>query len=210
MIDFVALDFETADPTHPCSLGIAVVEDSQITLVKHWLIKPACYPYFHFYAQKIHGIKKEDVEFMPNFGQLWQEIKPFIENNTLVAHNAAFDISILKKTLQFYKIPVPKFNYFCSYLTARIAWKDTKKASLDYLCEQEHIEFKHHNADSDAYACAKLFLRELEILGIEDLRDLQKITRKVAKDERIAKQERDILKELRRQEKLRFNDNSTS
>ena len=59
MIDFVALDFETADPTHPCSLGIAVVEDSQITLVKHWLIKPACYPYFHFYAQKFMALRKK-------------------------------------------------------------------------------------------------------------------------------------------------------
>jgi len=217
MIDFVAIDFETADPTHPCSLGIAVVEDSKIVLVKQWLIKPACYPYFHFYAQKIHGIKKEDVEFEPNFGELWDEIKPFIENKTLVAHNAAFDIGILKKTLQFYKLPVPKFKSFCSYLTARIAWKDSKKASLDFLCEQENIEFTHHNADSDAYACAKLFLRELEILGITDLKVLDKITRRVAKEEKIAKEERAILKEQRREERfklyeenLKLNNDSTT
>ncbi|MBP6429341.1 MAG: 3'-5' exonuclease [Bacteroidales bacterium] len=206
MIDFVAIDFETADPTHPCSLGIAVVEDSKIVLVKQWLIKPACYPYFHFYAQKIHGITKEDVKFEPDFGELWSEIKPYLENKTLVAHNAAFDVGILKKTLQFYELPVPKFKSFCSYLTARIAWKDTKKASLDFLCEQENIEFEHHNADSDAYACARLFLRELEILEITDLKVLDKITRRVAKEEKIAKEERAILKEHRREERLKISD----
>jgi len=210
MLDFVAIDFETADPTHPCSLGIAVVEDSKIILVKQWLIKPACYPYFHFYAQKIHGIKKKDVEFEPNFGELWPEIRPYLEDKILVAHNASFDINVLKNTLKFYNLPLPKFKHFCSYKTARIVWKDTKKASLDFLCEQENIEFTHHNADSDAYACAKLFLRELEILGIDDLKELDKITRRVAKEERIAKQERDIQKEIRRQERLSLNNNSTT
>lgn len=202
MLDFVAIDFETADPTHPCSLGIAVVRDSQIALVKQWLIKPACYPYFHFYAQKIHGIKKEDVKFEPEFDELWIEIKPFIENQTLVAHNANFDIGILRKTLEHYKIDVPKFNYFCTYQIARLTWKYSKKYSLDFLCEQEKIEFSHHNADSDAYACARLLLREMEILGIEDFKLLKKITNKATKEEKIAKQERDILKQLRKQEKL--------
>lgn len=202
MLDFVAIDFETADPTHPCSLGIAVVRDSKIVFVKQWLIKPACYPYFHFYAQKIHGIKKEDVKFEPEFNELWNEIKPFIENQTLVAHNANFDIGILRKTLEHYKIAIPKFNYFCTYQIARLTWKDSKKYSLDFLCEQEKIEFSHHNADSDAYACARLLLREMEILGIEDLKLLKKITNKATKDEKLAKQERDILKQLRKQEKL--------
>jgi len=202
MINFVAIDFETADPTHPCSLGIAVVEDSKITLVKQWLIKPACYPYFHFYSQKIHGIKKEDVEFQPEFDGLWPQIKPYIENQIIVAHNAHFDVGILRKTLIHYKIPIPRFTSFCSYTTARIAWKDSKKASLDFLCEQEGIEFEHHNADSDAYACAKLFLRELEILGIDDLQDLQTITRKVAKEARLDKKAREAEKERLRQEKI--------
>ncbi len=202
MIDFVAIDFETADPNCPCSLGIAVVKDSKIVFVKQWLIKPSCYPYFHFYAQKIHGIKKEDVEFEPEFDKLWSEIKPFIENQTLVAHNASFDIGVLRKTLEHYKIKVPKFNHFCTYQIARLTWKDYTKYSLDFLCEKENIEFSHHNADSDAYACARLLLREMEVLGIKDLNTLKKITQKASKDEKIAKQERDIMKQMRKKEKL--------
>jgi len=202
MIDFVAIDFETADINCPCSLGVAVVRDSKIVLVKQWLIKPSCYPYFHFYAQKIHGIHKEDVKFEPEFDELWHEIKPYIENQTLVAHNASFDMSILRKTLDFYEIEHPKFSHFCTYQIARLAWKDYKKYSLDFLCEKENIDFKHHNADSDAYACARLLLREMEVLGIEDLNSLKKITQKANRDEKIAKQEREILKKIKRQEKL--------
>ncbi|HBN04643.1 MAG TPA: DNA polymerase III subunit epsilon [Bacteroidales bacterium] len=202
MIDFVAIDFETADSFHPCSLGLALVRNSKVVEVKHWLIKPSCYPYFHFYAQKIHGIHKEDVEFEPEFDELWHQIKPFIENQTLVAHNADFDIRVLRKTLGQYKLEEPKFRYFCSYRTARIVWKDSKKASLDFLCKQENIELEHHNADSDAYACALLFLRELELLGISDLTQLQKINRRVTKELKIAKEERAILRLLRRAERL--------
>lgn len=206
MIDFTAIDFETADPNHPCSLGLAVVKDSKVVQVKHWLIKPSCYPYFHYFAQKIHGIKKQDVEFEPEFDELWTEIKPFIEGQTLVAHNADFDIGILRKTLKHYKLSVPSFRYFCSYRTARIVWKEGKKASLDFLCKQENIELEHHNADSDAYACALLFLRELELLGISDLSQLQKISKQVTKDLRKEKQERETLKQLRRSEKQSLKD----
>ncbi|MDR0970845.1 MAG: 3'-5' exonuclease [Bacteroidales bacterium] len=201
MIDFVAIDFETADPNNPCSLGIAQVENSEVTLVKQWLIKPACYPYFHFYSQKIHKITKEDVQFQPEFDKLWVEIAPFISNRTLVAHNAAFDISVLKKTLQYYKIPIPKFNYFCSYLTARLAWKDNQKYSLDFLCNQEKINLTHHRADSDAYGCAQIFLRELQILNISNLNELKKISKKVEREENLAKKERQLIRELKKEEK---------
>ena len=142
------------------------------------------------------------VEFEPEFDELWHQIKPFIENQTLVAHNADFDIRVLRKTLGQYKLEEPKFRYFCSYRTARIVWKDSKKASLDFLCKQENIELEHHNADSDAYACALLFLRELELLEISDLTQLQKINRRVTKELKIAKEERAILRLLRRAERL--------
>jgi DNA polymerase-3 subunit epsilon len=173
MFDFVAIDFETAHRFFPCSLGIAVVKNSQIELVKNWLIKPICYPYFHFYAQKIHGIKKKDVECEPFFGDLWQEIKPFLENTTLVAHNADFDMNVLRKTLYYYKQPIPKNKYYCTYQIARQLWKESPKFSLDFLCNQEKIEFVHHKSDQDAIACAKLFLRELELLEVNSFSELK-------------------------------------
>lgn len=173
MFNFVAIDFETADTYKPCSLGIAVVQNSKITEVKHWLIKPICYPYFHFYAQKVHGIKKEDVMYEPEFDELWDEIRPYLEEKIVIAHNAAFDIGVLRKTLVNYKIPLPKLYYYCSCIIARKAWSENTKSSLDFLCNQESIELNHHRADSDAIACAKIFLREMEVLESNDFFDLK-------------------------------------
>ena len=172
--DFVAIDFETAHLYFPCSIGIAVVRNSQIQLVKNWLIKPVCYPYFHFFAQKIHGIHKQDVEFSPCFDELWQEIQPFLEGMTIVAHNAAFDINVLRKTLQHYNLPKPKSNYLCTYQIARKVWKEQTKYSLDFLCNQHDIAFEHHKSDQDAMACAKLLLREIEDLEVSSFTELRR------------------------------------
>ncbi len=158
----------------PCSLGIAVVRDSKIVETRHWLIKPICYPYFHFFAQRIHGIKKEDVCNKPCFDGLWEEIAPYFEGQTLIAHNASFDINVLRKTLRHYKLSLPTARYFCTYQIARLIWRESPKYSLDYLCNLFDIQFQHHRADADAEACACLLLKEAEALGAIDLNDLKR------------------------------------
>lgn len=173
MFDFVSIDFETADKYIPCSLGLTVVENSQIVCTKNWLIKPICFPYFHFYAQKIHGIHKEDVENKPEFNQLWHEIEPYLYDKIIIAHNASFDINVLRKTLLHYGIPKPKARYLCTYQLSRIVWKESTKFSLDHLCNQENITLNHHRAESDAEACARLFLREAEILEANNFYELK-------------------------------------
>jgi DNA polymerase-3 subunit epsilon len=177
VFDFVAIDFETATNYIPCSLGIAVVKQSQIVEVRNWLIKPICFPYFHFYAQKIHGIHKEDVENEPTFDLLWNEIEPYLQNTIIVAHNANFDVNVLRKTLFHYHIPKPKSRYLCTYVLARFVWKESKKFSLDFLSNQEHIELNHHHSDSDAEACARLLLKEAEHLNCNDFNELKKVTK---------------------------------
>lgn len=174
MFDFVAIDFETADTYKPCSLGIAMVKSSEVVLVKHWYIKPICYPYFHFYAQKVHGIHKEDVKNEPEFDELWHEVEPYIRDRIIIAHNASFDLAVLRKTLKHYKLQVPQLYYYCTQRIAKKAWPNNKKSSLDYLCKQENIELDHHRADSDARACAELFIREMEVLGVNSLQELKK------------------------------------
>lgn len=173
MFDFVAIDFETADKYIPCSLGIAVVKNSEITETHNWLIKPICYPYFHFYAQKIHGIHKKDVEFSPEFDKLWEEVRPYLDNQILIAHNASFDINVLRKTLRHYKMELPTARYFCTYQIARLVWADSPKYSLDYLCHNFGFEFQHHKSDADAVGCAKLLLKEAEVLGVTDFSQLK-------------------------------------
>lgn len=176
MFDFTAIDFEAAAGYMPCSIGIAVVKDSKVVEVENHLIKPICFPYFQWYAQKIHGIHEQDVADQPTFDKLWPKIEKYFADTMIIAHNAAFDINVLRKTLAHYKISRPQARYMCSYVLARKVWNNNQKYSLDFLCSQEKIELNHHHSDSDALACAKLLLREAEILGCEDFTQLRKVS----------------------------------
>jgi len=71
----------------------------------------------------IHGITPEDTENAPRIHEVWDEVAEFIGNRTLVAHNAAFDMSVLRKSFAIRKSPVPhEYEYLCTYLLARSVW----------------------------------------------------------------------------------------
>ncbi len=81
-----------------------------------------------------------------------------MENQHLVCHNASFDLIKLQSTLSFYNIPNPDYTYSCTL--------ELFGGKLEECCEEQNIEFtNHHDALSDAEACAKLYLKFLENSG---------------------------------------------
>lgn len=102
----------------------------------------------------IHGITPEKTKDEPLFPQIWEKVLPIIKNRLIVAHNTAFDIDCLKKTLTYYNLEIPDFKTDCTF-------KRTG-SRLDSLCEAYNIELtNHHNAVSDAIACAKIYIKLL-------------------------------------------------
>ena len=173
-MDFITIDFETATSGRdaPCEIGLTFVENSKIIESKSWLINPeVCFNPFNFY---IHGISEKDVENEPTFPVIWKEVLPLIEGKFLIAHNAAFDMSVLRGTLERYNIPFPTFNYACSYIFSKNIWGDLSSYSLKYLCHVNSIRFKHHRAKSDSLATAELCLKGFEKAGITSLEELPK------------------------------------
>jgi len=94
-MDFITLDFETATSQRgsPCEIGLTFVKENQIIETRSWLIQPINNEYDEFNIY-IHGITPEDTADKPEFNEIWNEIKPLIENQFLIAHNAGFDISV--------------------------------------------------------------------------------------------------------------------
>jgi DNA polymerase-3 subunit epsilon len=89
------------------------------------------------------------------FDKAWIKIKPFICNQNVVAHNGhSFDFNCLKQALEYYHLVKPEFNTYCTY--------QIFGAKLNLLCEQYNIKLEHHDALSDATACAELFLLHLK------------------------------------------------
>lgn len=161
-MNFTAIDFETAHDVFPCEIGLTRVENGQIIASESWLIKPACFPYMNHWNQKVHGISSADVVNSPTFEDLWSELKPWFEDNYLVAHNAAFDMRVLRSALAYYDLAIPWAEYFCSVSLSRKTWKHLPSHSLGVVSQYHNIQFKHHRAGDDANACAIIALKAFE------------------------------------------------
>ncbi len=169
-MDFIAIDFETANNNYnsACALGLVMVENKEIVNSKYYLIQP---PTLDFSPNniEIHGIKPEDVENSPKFPEVWKEISKYFNNtNCIIAHNATFDMTVLKACLENYNLEIPKFNYVCSMVISgrgvrKLGYYARDYRKLDEICQLFNIELNHHHALSDAKACAEIVLKTLDI-----------------------------------------------
>ena len=155
---YTSIDFETAHGKRwsICQVGLVRVENGIITDQLSVLVKPP--DNFYFYRNiEIHGITPQKTANAETFDMVWQQLEPFIKNQNLVAHNGfSFDFPVLSKTLEYYGMPTPSFIGHCTY---RI-FKD----NLASLCRKHNINLNHHDALSDALACAELYKLHLNEL----------------------------------------------
>lgn len=160
-MEFLALDFETATPQadSPCELGIAVVRGGVVREVRNWLIKPRYWPYFSPWNVAVHGIRPQDVAEAPRWEDIWPEVSELLHDATIVAHNASFDMGVLRSTLASHGLAHPTFQYFCSVSMARKVWPGRASYGLKPMCDMHGIPLKHHRAGNDAEATAELVLR---------------------------------------------------
>ncbi len=156
---FTAIDFETAINHHICAVGIVTVENGRIVDEYHALIQPPNNRY-NWYNIQVHGITEKDTANAPFFVELYPEIKKRLFGRTVVAHNEAFDRNVLKKTMADYGLDYSDLNisdrWECTVKIYRS--KGFRPASLDACCRIMEIDLNHHEALSDARACALLFL----------------------------------------------------
>lgn len=173
-MDFVAIDFETATSqrTSICSMGICVVEDNQVKEVKEILVKPVPFE-FNEYNIAIHGITPQMVMYKPTFDKYWDEVRPYLEGKLVIAHNASFDINVLLRTLEQFGIDFPEFEYLCTVKLSQKAYPDLLSHKLNCLGTALGINFSHHTACDDAYACAMVFVNILEDFGIDSIKELK-------------------------------------
>src|SRR5690554_3987157 len=122
---YVAIDFETANNEliSACSVGLAKMEDGQLVDSYYSLISPAS-PYFSPMNISIHGIRPEEVEGAPTFEEIWPEMLLFIGDDLLIAHNASFDVGILRALLRHYNLPIPAIRYTCTVRISRKIWPE--------------------------------------------------------------------------------------
>lgn len=154
---FVAIDFETAtsDRESACSVALVRVENGEIADVVYRLIRP---PECTFEFTHIHGLTWEDVATAPMFRTVWPEIAPTLEGAAyLAAHNAPFDRTVLESCCRATGLEPPTIEWRCSMVMARQAW-NVYPTRLPDVCKHLDIPLAHHDAKSDAIACARIMI----------------------------------------------------
>lgn len=173
-MDFVAIDFETATSkrTSICSMGICVVENNRIKEIRELPVRPVPFE-FNEYNIAIHGITPEMVEDKPTFDMYWEEVRPYLENKLVIAHNASFDVGALCATLDYYNITLPNFEYLCTVKLSQKAYPELESHKLNYLGKALGIDFSHHTACDDAYACAMVLLHIMHDFKLNSLKEIE-------------------------------------
>jgi len=154
---FVAIDFETADHGRDsaCSIGLVRVEGSRIVVRASRLIRP---PRRDFIFTYIHGISWCDVASAPAFSLVWRELRPLLDGaEVIAAHNAPFDRSVLAASCAMGGIAPPSIPFLCTMKLARDRW-GVFPTKLPDVCRHLGLRLKHHDAASDAEACARIVL----------------------------------------------------
>jgi DNA polymerase-3 subunit epsilon len=151
---FTAIDFETANGNRSsiCQVGLVRVLKGEVVDQISVLVRPPGNEFSPFNTQ-VHGITPAMTKQALDFEMIWPAMEHYIDGQHVVAHNMAFDKSCLEQSLKHYGIPVPSFKSYCTY--------KIYGQKLSSLCQRHQIKLNHHDALSDALACAQLFWRFL-------------------------------------------------
>lgn len=183
-IDFTAIDFETANgsPASPCAVGLVRVRDGKITDTLSFLIQPPVpNDWFHSGNVKVHGIRPSDVDGAPTAQEAIRMMLAFIGVDTLIAHNASFDVGVLRATAAHIGEPLPQLHYACSLAISRKTYNLESYRLNAVAYAVGHEEFDHHDALADSDACARIILHAANRHGAENLDELLTATKQVLK-----------------------------
>lgn len=162
MSRYIAFDVETPNrfSDRMSSIGITVIEDGAIGESFYSLVNPETH--FDYFNTQLTGLDAKAVSGAPTFAELWREIEPLMSSGILVAHNAVFDMGVLKKCLEGYGISWKNSaKYLCTVQIGRRVLPGISH-KLNVLCDYYKIPLNHHNAASDSEACAGILLKYIE------------------------------------------------
>jgi DNA polymerase-3 subunit epsilon len=178
-LNFTAIDFETANgaSASPCAVGLVKVAEGKIVDTFSTLIKPP-YPNDWFATGNIgvHGIHPQDVVDAPTWAEALEEMLGFIGSDDLIAHNAGFDMGVLKASAALIEYELPDLRYGCSLVMARKTYNLDSYRLNQVAYAIGHEEFDHHDALADSDACARIVIHMADRHGVSSLDELAKLT----------------------------------
>jgi DNA polymerase-3 subunit epsilon len=166
-MDFVALDFETANPSFSsvCQVGAAVFVDGQLTDTFSSLVDPE--DYFHPVNISIHGLDEDAVRGAPAFPEVYRRLSPLLADKVVVCHSS-FDRTVMTRSTARFGLQNPSCRWLDSTRVVRRTWPQyaARGYGLANLAADLGIAFTHHDATEDARATGLVLLRALAESGL--------------------------------------------
>lgn len=108
-VDYVVINLKTvtSNKNSAYHLSLANVENGVIVEKRNWSFAPINHIY-------INAFSKE-----PTLKEIWNEILVYINNRLIVVHNDYFNMLVLKKSVDYYKIPYPNIKVICTLTLSR-------------------------------------------------------------------------------------------
>lgn len=177
MDSFIAIDYETANSSYEsvCAVGATVVLDGKIASNIYSLIKPPKENFFFdSFNVSIHGISEEDVKNAPSFAKVWEDIEELLATKSLpfACHYAGFDIRVTEALLHYFEKDFQDIRFYDTCTVSRKVWPELLNFKLNTIAGHLGINLEHHNAASDARACAMIALKHMEILSVSSLSEI--------------------------------------
>lgn len=80
----------------------------------HLMQPPVGYDQFAPFNVALHGITPQMVADAPRFAEIWPLILEYIGDSVVVAHNAAFDLGVIRDACSVSGLPWPSMRYACT------------------------------------------------------------------------------------------------
>ncbi len=174
-LDFTAIDFETANSSSAsaCAVGLARVREGRVVATAGWLIQPPPgHDRFFELNIGIHGIRPDDVATAPTWVDQLDALTAFVGDDVLVAHNAGFDMRVLRSACEATDAPCPPYRYICSLQASRKTYDLDSYRLPSVAAAAGFLDFAHHDATADALACAHIMIDTALRAGADDIVEL--------------------------------------
>lgn len=174
---FVVFDIETTglsrDKDAITEIGAVKVENGEITDKWSTFVNPK--KPIPKKIVELTGITDEMVKDAPAIEEILPEFLKFAKGCVLVAHNAAFDTSFIKRDAERAGLDY-NFCYLDTLILARCMFPNLHNFKLDTISKHLNVLLEnHHRAVDDAKATADAFLKMLELLDSEGRTNLNEL-----------------------------------
>lgn len=175
-LDFVAIDFETANPKRASviQIGLTRILDGEVRgRVSRFVTPPPGHERFDHFSTRVHGLTARSLVNPLTWPDAMGRLGRFADGLPLVAHAATVERSIIVQASEAHGIAPLQFRYYCSLKLAQKMLPKEPSHSLGKLSESIGLpQFNHHDAAADAEASAMLLLEIARRLGVRSLDEM--------------------------------------